>query len=99
MHVLRGVTAEISVTVNGPAAWNQAGADVLTAYQVYANNVPLNALCSASRDLTAAAWRTEFTLSAALPAGTTVLGLCPGHAQSGQQAGEMITVIVNDTVK
>ncbi|MBR4537933.1 MAG: hypothetical protein IKO52_03705 [Clostridia bacterium] len=99
VHVLRGVTAEISVTVNGPAAWNQTEADPVTGYQAYANNVRLNALCSATRDLTAAAWRTEFTLSAALPAGTTVLGLCPVHAQSGQQAGEMITVILNDTVK
>ena len=99
VRVLRGVTAEITVTVNGPAAWNQTAADSVTAYQVYANNVPLNALSSATRNLTASAWRTVFTLSAAVPAGTAVLGLCPVHAQSGQQEAEMITVILNDTVK
>ena len=94
--VLRGVTAEITVTVSGPAAWKQENADPVARYEVYANNVPLNVLSSATRDLTASGWRTVFTLSATVPAGTTVLGLCPVHALSGQQAGEMITVVMND---
>ena len=45
------------------------------------------------------AFVTVFALSAVLPTGTTVLGLCPVHAQSGQQAGEMITVILNNAEK
>ena len=99
MTLLYGVTANITVTVDGPAAWSALSADNITGYQVYANNVPLNALSSATRDLTASGWRTVFTLSATVPAGTTVIGLCPVHAQSRQQAGEMITMILNDTLK
>ena len=95
-----GGAAEIAVTVKGPAAWGEPSADPVTAYQAYANNVPLNALSSATRDLTARdAYVTVFTLSAVLPTGTTVLGLCPVHAQTGQQAGEMITVILNNAEK
>ncbi len=97
--VTGGATADITVIVTGPAAWSQADADAITGYQIYANNVPLNASCTASRDLTASGWRTIFTLSAALPTDTAVLGLCPVHAQSGPQVWEMMTITLHDAVK
>lgn len=98
--VTGGVSADITVTVTGPSVWYQTGADSVTGYQLYANNVPLYALSSSAQVLaTSSAHTTMISISAALPAGTTVLGLCPVHAQSGMQAGEMITVILNDTMK
>ena len=95
MTLLYGVTANITVTVDGPAAWNQPGADAVTGYQAYANNVPLQALSTTTRDLTTGAWRAVFTLSAAVPSGAAVLGLCPIRAQSGQKAEEMVTVYLS----
>ena len=98
--VTGGVSAEITVTVSGPAAWQQTDADSAVGYQVYANNAPLNILSSDSWYMNTDASSTAvFTLSVALPTGTTVLGLCPVHAQSGMQAGEMITVFLNDAMK
>lgn len=98
--VTGGVSADITVTVTGPSVWHQTGADSVTGYQLYANNVPLYPQTSASQTLsTGSAHTTIISISAALPAGTTVLGLCPVHAQSGMQAGEMITVFLNDTTK
>ena len=99
VSVLRGVAAEISVTVDGPDAWKEAGADKITGYQVYANNVPLAALSQANLDLTTSSWRTVFTLSASVPNGATLLGLCPVHAQSGQQADEMIVIRIGSSAK
>ena len=98
--VTGGTEAEITITVSGPAAWQQTDADSAVGYQVYANNAPLNILSSDSwYMITDASSTAVFTLSVAIPTGTTVLGLCPVHAQSGIQAGEMITVILNDTTK
>ena len=98
--VTGGVSAKITVTVSGPAAWQQTDADSAVGYQVYANNAPLNILSSDSwYMITDASSTAVFTLSVALPTGTTVLGLCPIHAQSGMQTGEMITVFLNDAMK
>ena len=97
--VRNGVTAEIIIVVTGPAAWSQAGADNVTGYQVYANNVPLFIASASKVEMNSAGHYTYVDGTATLPTGTTVLGLCPVHAQSGLQAGEMITVILNDTTK
>ena len=86
--VLYGVTAEITVTVSAPAAWSLAGADKITGYQVYFNNVPGNALTSAQT----VNGQTVFTLTAAIPQNASILGLCPVYAQSGQKAGEAILI-------
>ena len=93
--LLYGVTASITVTVDGPAAWSTLNADKITGYQVYANNVPVSSLPSATLDLTAPAWRTVFTLAASVPANTAVIGLCPIHAASGQKADEMVVIALN----
>ena len=90
MTLLHGVTAAVSITVEGPAAWNAAGADKITGYQVYANNVPVSSLSSAALDPASSAWRTVFTLSASFPANTAVIGLCPIRAVSGQRANETL---------
>ena len=95
MTLLYGVTASITVTVDGPAAWSTLNADKITGYQVYANNVPVSSLPSATLDLTAPAWRTVFTLAASVPANTAVIGLCPIHAASGQKADEMVVIALN----
>ena len=87
---LSGGRADISVTLEGPAAWNAAGADAVTGYQVYANNVPVQAECTAVRGLSSDVWRTAFTLSASLPENAHVLALCPVYALSGQKADEML---------
>ncbi|MBR0217854.1 MAG: hypothetical protein IJQ33_01420 [Clostridia bacterium] len=97
--VRNGVTAEIIIVVTGPAAWSQAGADNVTGYQVYANNVPLFIASASKVEMNSAGHYTYVDGTATLPTGTTVLGLCPVHAQSGLQAGEMITVILNDITK
>ena len=77
----------------GPAAWFSVTADSIIRYQLYANNVPVDALSNGVRtETTGTAWRYTFTLSATLPAGTSVLGLCPVRNQSGQRADEMIVV-------
>ncbi len=83
----------VTVQVTGPAAWFSGTADSIVNYRLYANNVPVDALSSGARtDETGTAWRYTFTLSAALPAGTSVLGLCPTRNQTGQRADEMIVV-------
>ncbi len=97
--VRNGVSAEITVVVTGPASWSQTGTDNVTGYQVYANNVPLFVASASKVEMNSAGHYTYVDGTAALPTGTTVLGLCPIHAQSGMQAGEMITVILNDTTK
>ena len=97
--VRNGVTAEIAVIVTGPAAWSESGADAVTGYQVYANNVPLFVASASQVGMNSAGHYTYVDGTATLPTGTTVLGLCPVHAQSGMQAGEMITVILTDPVK
>ena len=97
--VRNGVTAEIAVIVTGPAAWSETGADAVTGYQVYANNVPLFVASASQVGMNSAGHYTYVDGTATLPTGTTVLGLCPIHAQSGLQAGEMITVILNDAMK
>lgn len=97
--VRNGVTAEIAVIVTGPAAWSETGADAVTGYQVYANNVPLFVASASQVGMNSAGHYTYVDGTATLPTGTTVLGLCPIHAQSGLQAGEMITVFLNDAMK
>jgi len=82
-------SATVTVTVTGPDAWNQEGADAVTGYRVYANNLPLDAV-SSSLSTASAPWQRLFTLSCVLPAGTSVLALCPIHALTGQNAGEML---------
>ena len=95
VKILYGATAEISVTVDGPAEWNHTGADQITGYQLYANNVPVKALSTVFRDLTVTGWQSVFSLSASIPGGTAVIGLCPVHDQSGQQAGEMMVIVLD----
>ena len=91
---LTGNEAEVYISVHGPLAWyDQADADVITGYQLYANNVPVDApavqaVAPAGSDWDD--WDCGFTLVATLPAGTTVLGLCPTRSVSGQRADEMI---------
>ena len=97
--VTDGVSAEIIVVVIGPAAWSETGADAVTGYQVYANNMPLSVAAASQVEMNSAGHYTYVYGTAALPAGTTALDLCPIHAQSGMQAGEMITVILNDTIR
>ena len=97
--VRNGVTAEIAVIVTGPASWSETGADAVTGYQVYANNVPLFVASASQVGMNSAGHYTYVDGTATLPTGTTVLGLCPIHTQSGMQAGEMITVILTDPVK
>lgn len=91
-QVSMGENNEISasVRVTGPAFWAESGADAITGYQLYANNVPLAVLSTGSKN--AGAWDYTFTASAALPQKATLLGLCPVHARSGLVAGEMITL-------
>ena len=83
----------VTIQVTGSAAWFAAAADSIVNYRLYANNVPVDALSSGARtDQTGTAWRYTFTLSATLPDGTSVLGLCPTRNLSGQRADEMIVV-------
>ena len=90
---LTGNDVEVYINVLASTSWyNNYAEDVISSYQLYANNVPLNAQMSF-----AAAWNTElwdgtFTLTATLPAGTSVLGLCPTRNLTGQHADEMIVV-------
>ena len=78
-EVLNGGAVTVSITVSGPASWQSAPADGITGYQLYANNVPLSAYSFTQAD-PAAPWKRVFTLSAALPGGTAILGLCPVYA-------------------
>ena len=93
---VKGNSVEVYISVHGPLAWyDQADADVITSYQLYANNVPVAALSSRALAPVGSDWNDwdcGFTLTATLPAGTTVLGLCPTLNQSGQRADEMIVV-------
>lgn len=88
--LISGGRADITVTAEGPAAWNTTGADAVTGYQVYANNVPLQAECAAVRSLSSDVWRTVFTLSAVLPESASLLALCPMYAKSGAKADESL---------
>lgn len=89
----------ITVTADGPAAWSSASADKIADYRLYANNLPLPAQSSATRDLTVSGWRTVFTLSAAVPDAAGVIGLCPVYAQSGANANETIILSLRDAVE
>ncbi|MDO5325395.1 MAG: SH3 domain-containing protein [Clostridia bacterium] len=99
MTLLYGVTANITVTVDGPTAWSSLNADKITGYQVYANHVPVSSLPSAALDPAASGWRTVFTLAASLPTNTAVIGLCPIHAATGQKADEMMVITLNATAR
>lgn len=89
-EVLMGTEATVTVRVTGPAAWSQAGADAIMGYQLYANQTLLSVPSADAAN--AGAWDHTFTLSAALPQGTAVLGLCPVYAKGGARPAEMITV-------
>ena len=91
-EITYGASSTFTVTVSGPAAWNLTGADKITGYQVYANNVPLSAQTSMQQQSVSNGWSAVFTLTAAVPSGTTVIGLCPVHANTGANAGETILV-------
>ena len=95
-EITAGVSAAVTISVTGPAGWMDAGADAVSSYQLYANNVPVDASVTARRDLTVSGWKYVFTLTAVLPNGATVLGLCPVHAKSGQNAGEMMVLNINE---
>ena len=84
--------------VKGPAAWKIANSDRVTGYQVYANNLPVDASVTEQREAESEAFETLFTLSFPLPSGAQVLGLCPVREKSGLRADEMI-VIHLDAIK
>ena len=87
------MTANIAVTVTGPASWKSSSADRVIGYQVYANNLPMDEVSHAVGYLS----QSEiFALSTVLPAGAAVLGLCPIHAQTGLNATETITVALQE---
>ena len=86
-------SAAATVTVYGPAAWySQANADKIVEYRMFANNVPLNAQTNEDLWFASSSWIAVFSLQAALPEQTTVLGLCPVHAESGMKAEETIAI-------
>lgn len=89
VEITGGSALTASVTVVAPAAWYDGGADAIQGYQLYANNVPVSALTSVQQTPGATAWCRTFTLSAALPAGVTVVGLCPMRA-SGLKTDETL---------
>lgn len=91
------ISASLSVTVDGPAAWSESGADRVTGYQLYANNVPVYAQSSSFQNNYASSWQAVFTLTASLPAGTGVLALCPIREISGSKTNEMILFHLNET--
>ncbi len=83
------MTANIAVTVTGPASWKNSSTDRVVGYQVYANNLPIEEVSHAVGYIS----QSEiFALSTVLPAGAAVLGLCPIHAQTGLNAAEIITI-------
>ncbi len=87
------MTANIAVTVTGPASWKNSSADRVIGYQVYANNLPMDETSHAVGYIS----QSEiFALSTALPAGAAALGLCPIHAQTGMNAAETITIALQD---
>lgn len=90
-EVTGGQALTATVAVIAPAAWYDGGADIIQGYQLYANNVPVAALTSVQLTSGAGAdpWRCTFTLSATLPTGTTVIGLCPLRT-SGQKPNEAL---------
>lgn len=89
----QAMTATVSVVA--PAFWYDGGADIIQGYQLYANNVPVAAQTSVQLTSGAGAdpWRCTFTLSATLPTGTTVVGLCPLRT-SGQKADQTLVLSV-----
>ena len=91
-----GREAYVVVSVTGPAAWLAQGSDVVTGYAVYANNLPVNMVCTAVSQHTNVSWQNTYTLTGALPEGAAVLGLCPIRAQSGLTADEMIVMRLDE---
>lgn len=87
------MTANIAVTVTGPASWKNSGADRVIGYQVYANNLPMEEVSHAVGYISQ---NEIFALSTVLPAGAAVLGLCPIHAQTRLNAAETITVVLQE---
>ena len=85
-----------SVTVTAPGSWENNAEKMIHRYQLYANHLPVNASLYA-QDLSAqdgyfrGFFVRAFTLSAALPAGTTLIGLCPVY-QDGSRAEETIII-------
>lgn len=92
VEVIYGSAANALVTVTGPDAWFQTGADAITGYQMYANNVPVAALSTGEMKTAGGGWQCVFTIGASLPVQTAVLGLCPIHALTGQKAEEMLVL-------
>ena len=93
VRLLNGVTLNASVSVFYPAAWKESGADMIIGYQVYANQLPVIADVSVRQDASNA-WMKTFELSATLPAGASVIGLCPVYSLSGQHAEETMILMV-----
>ncbi|MCR4887218.1 MAG: hypothetical protein K5919_09925 [Clostridiales bacterium] len=89
-EVTAGTEVRVTVRVQGPASWSQENADALLGYQLYANQTLLTAPCEDTPN--PGAWDHTFTLSATLPEGTAVLGLCPVYRSGGTRIAEMITV-------
>lgn len=92
VDVTVGVSAEATVIVTGPDAWRQDTEDAVIGYQLYANNSLLPAMSNGREISLGSGWGCVFTISSAIPANTSVLGLCPIHAHSGLQVSEMITI-------
>ena len=84
-----GISVSISITVSGPDSWTLAGGDQVIGYQLYANNMPVT---EATADPGQTNGTRVFSLTAALPMGIVVLGLCPIHAQTGLNAVETIVL-------
>ena len=81
---------QADIHVTAPATWYyQQSSDPITGYQLYANNMPVYAPSEAKLLSTSSAWNCTFSLSAVLPTGVSVIGLCPVRA-SGQKAKETI---------
>lgn len=78
-----------SIVVSAPSAWFDGGADPIQGYQLYANHVSIPAFSNRQQIASAGKWHHSFTLSAALPQGTSVVGLCPIRS-SGQKANEAL---------
>ena len=96
---IQGTAAAFTVTVSGPAAWRNRAGDCLTSYQVYANNLPVQAATALNQQDGGEGWQGVFALTATLPAGTALVGLCPIYALSGPRAAEIITFMLTDSEK
>ncbi len=84
----------ITVDVSAPLSWMEGKDDPVTGYQVFANNLPLDAAVSQKTGYTVSGrYVYHFDIYVSdIPAAAAVLGLCPVRKTSGPAPRETITL-------